>query len=431
MSLAEPVSPDELVMPPHGRPSSAAPADPQATRWVGPLVAVLAVQAAATFLSRIAPTLAPNLADRLGWRAADVGYLSSLITGGSVVCLLLGLPLLRRCGSVRMLQLGLLLGAFGTLLCALRLPLGPVIGSLLIGFSMGPPSSAGSDVLQRFAPAGHRNLLFSIKQAGVPVGGILAGLTLPLLAESLGVEYAVVLSAGLAILTLLAVQPLRRQVDAGRDRTQRLGWATFISVENVKRPLAMLMALPAMRRLATAGACLSGVQSVWFVFLVTYAVRELHWTLTSAGALFALMQVASMIGRPLLGWISDRFDCGIRVLRAMAIGSAAATMALALTSPSWPGWCISALALLGGATVSGWNGVQIAEVVRHAPREALNDTTAGATLLLLAGFIAGPVIFGLLTALGGFRLAFGVTGLAGLAALWPLARAEERGTRRA
>lgn len=415
-------------MPPHGRSPLTTPVDPQANRWLGPLVAVLAAQAAATFLSRIAPTLAPNLADRLGWRAADVGYLSSLITAGTVVCLLLGLPLLRRFGSVRTLQLGLLVGAFGALLCALRLPLGPVLGSVLIGFSMWPPSTAGSDVLQRFAPARHRNLLFSVKQAGVPVGGILAGLTLPLMAESLGVEHAAVLSAGLAILTLLAVQPLRRRVDSGRDTNQRLGWATFVSRDNLKRPLAMLMVLPALRRLAVAGACLGGAQSVWFVFLVTYAVRELHWTLTGAGALFALMQVASVLGRPLLGWISDRFDCGIRVLRGAAFTSGLTSMALAFTSPSWPTWGISALALLGGATVSSWNGVQIAEVVRHAPRAALNDATAGASLLLLAAFIAGPVVFGLLVALGGFRLAFGITALVGLAALWPLSRAEERGT---
>jgi nitrate/nitrite transporter NarK len=39
-------------------------------------------------------------------------------------------------------------------------------------------------------------------------------------------------------------------------------------------------------------------------------VVELHWTLTAAGALFALMQLVSALGRPLAGFISDRLGTG-------------------------------------------------------------------------------------------------------------------------
>ena len=36
-------------------------------------------------------------------------------------------------------------------------------------------SPAGSEILQRFSPPPIRNLVFSIKQTGVPLGGVLAG----------------------------------------------------------------------------------------------------------------------------------------------------------------------------------------------------------------------------------------------------------------
>ena len=64
------------------RPTALPDAEPA---WVAPLVAMLAVQTTVSLLSRIAPTLAPALAPRVGWPAESVGYLSSLITGGSIL----------------------------------------------------------------------------------------------------------------------------------------------------------------------------------------------------------------------------------------------------------------------------------------------------------------------------------------------------------
>lgn len=125
---------------------------PDAGAWVGPLFAVLAVQIAASFLSRIAPTLAPKLAMRVGWPVESVGYMAALIT-------------------------------------------------------------AGSAVLQRFAPNGHRNLLFSIKQSGVPLGGVLvsfiAGPALSGLIVPAGGGFGMAFGAT-ALVTLAALIPLSR-----------------------------------------------------------------------------------------------------------------------------------------------------------------------------------------------------------------------------
>ncbi len=396
---------------------------PDVDAWVGPLFAVLAVQIAASFLSRIAPTLAPKLALRVGWPVESVGYMAALITAGSAVFLLLGMPLLRRFGSVRCLQFGLAVGVFGALLSALPQPTALLVGSLLIGVSIGPPSSAGIDVLQRFAPIGHRNLLFSIKQSGVPLGGVLAGLLLPWLAQTLGVGQAIALSTAVAVLTLVAVQPLRRRVDTQRDNSQSLAWRVILGLDNIRKPLAVLVAVPALRRLGAGGACLGAGQASWYAFLVTFLVAELHWSLTAAGALFALMQITSALGRPVLGFLSDRAGGGIVVLKWSTVASALTTLALAFTTPAWPLWSIVTLAVIGGCTVASWNGVQFAEVARMAPRELLNETMTGATLLLLVSFVAGPALFGLIIAAGGgFGMAFGATALVTLAALIPLSR---------
>jgi len=391
--------------------------------WVAPLVAMLAVQTTVSLLSRMAPTLAPALAPRLGWPAESVGYLSALITGGSILVLLLTGPLQRRVGSMRMLQLGLGLGIVGTLLSALPSAAALLLGSLLIGISIGPPSSAGTDVLQRWSPPRRRNLLFSVKQAGVPLGGALAGFAMPWAAQTLGIGAAFGLAAALGVATLLATQPLRAQVDAGRDRSLRLRWSHFASVATLMRPLASMSAMPAMRRMGLAGACLAVGQSAWFAFLVTFLVAELAWSLTAAGALFALMQVLSVVGRPLAGFLSDALGDTVRVLRWLAAASAATTLAFAFCTPQWPAAAVVALAVVAGLTVASWNGIQFAEVARLAPPGSLNAAMAGATLLLLGAYVAWPAVFALVLSSGGsFRLGFVLTAIGSAAALWPLRR---------
>lgn len=391
--------------------------------WVAPLVAMLAVQTTVSLLSRIAPTLAPALAPRVGWPAESVGYLSSLITGGSMLVLLSTGPLQRRVGSMRMLQIGLGLGIAGTLLSALPSAAALLLGSLLIGVSIGPPSSAGTDVLQRWSPRRRRNLLFSVKQAGVPLGGALAGFLMPWAAQALGIGAAFGLAAALGVATLLATQPLRAQVDADRDRSLGLRWSHFASFRTLRRPLASLSAMPAMRRMGLAGACLAVGQSAWFAFLVTYLASELGWSLTAAGALFALMQVLSVVGRPLAGYLSDRLGDGVRVLRWLAASSAATTLAFAFCTPQWPAALVVALAAVAGLTVASWNGIQFAEVARLAPPGSLNEAMAGATLLLLGAYVLWPAVFALvLSSGGGFRLGFVLTAIGSVAALWPLVR---------
>ena len=403
------------------RPPSGLTPEP-AEAWVGPLVAMLMVQTAVSFLSRIPPTLAPTLAPRVGWPAESVGYLSSMITAGSIFVLLLASPLQRRVGSMRMLQIGVALGVAGTLLSALPSALALAAGSLLIGLSIGPPSTAGMDVLQRYAPLRHRNLLFSVKQAGVPLGGVAAGLLLPGAVQWLGLEGAFIGAAAFAAVALWLVQPWRQRVDAQRDRSLRLRWRQFGSIDALRRPLAVLVAMPGMRRMGIAGACLAAGQSAWFAFLVTYLVSQLGWSLVAAGALFAMMQALSALGRPLAGFVSDRLGDGVRVLRWMAAGSAATTFSFAFCTPAWPTWTVVGLAVLAGLTVASWNGIQFAEVARLAPRESLGEAMAGATLLLLAAYVIAPVLFGLVLAVGGgYRLAFVMVAALTSAALWPLA----------
>ncbi len=81
-------------------------------------------------------------------------------------------------GPIRSLQLGLFCVAIGLLLLSHSVLMVGLVGALIMGLGLGPNTPAGSQVLMRTAPGAHRSLVFSIKQAGVPLGGALAGLTI-------------------------------------------------------------------------------------------------------------------------------------------------------------------------------------------------------------------------------------------------------------
>lgn len=396
--------------------------------WIAPLAAVLAIQTTATILSRIAATLAPPMLAAHGWGAGMIGWLAALNTAGSVVFLMAGTPLIHRLGSIRSLQAGMAVGVLGALMLVLPMDLAVLSGSFLMGLCYGPSVSGGGDILQRLAPPQHRNLLFSIKQAGVPLGGVLAGLALPLAAAALSWRGAILAVALLPVLTILAVQPMRAALDAGRDRARRLDAASFLSLGNLTRPLAVLGQAKGLVAIGLAGCCMAVGQGAWFAFLVTYAAIELHFSLALAGALFATMQVVSIGGRLLLGWLSDRLVPGLVVLRLCCLASAAATAMLACSGPGWPAWSLFLLAALAGIAVSSWNGVQNAEMARRAPPGLIAETMAGGTILIFTGYIVGPPLFGAVALLaGGMGAGFLVNGAITLLALVPLAWLRGRG----
>ena len=204
--------------------------------WLGALVATLLLQATAAFLTRLVPTIAPVMLPGLGWSDTAIGYLAAATTAGSIAFLLTGIPLIRRVGPIRALQIGMLVGAFGVAVLAFPLFIASLVASFLLGVGYGPSTPAGSEVLERYAPARHRNLIFSIKQAGVPVGGVFAGLTLPPIVEAGGWRATLVLSFGLAIVTAAAVQPLR----AARCRPEQAPPSYLLSVfgaQNLSGPI--------------------------------------------------------------------------------------------------------------------------------------------------------------------------------------------------
>ena len=369
--------------------------------WLRPLIATMLVQVTSAFLSRLVPTIAPVLHEERGISEALIGYLAAFATVGSIAFLLAGGPMMRRYGPIRSLQLGMIASGLGIILIAAPTTAVLFVGMILVGLGYGPSAPAGTEVLQRYAPARHRNLIFSVKQAGVPIGGVLAGLILPAIVGALDWRFTLVFAALIVAASVAAVQPMREAIDQERDKDQIVALSAFLSWSNIMAPLRTVFATPDVARIGLTGATLAITQGAWFAFLVTLLVADVGLSLAEAGFLFAVMQATGIPGRIGLGYIADRAGSGRMTLIIVGVLSGLTSLGFALVGPGAPFALLVVFFAIAGVTVSSWNGVQLAEIARLAPRDALRDTSSGGTVLIFLGYVIGPAGFALLQQLTG------------------------------
>jgi MFS family permease len=119
--------------------------------------------------------IAPALGNLLQVDPALIGFQVSFVYGGAMFAVIYGGRLVQRFGACRTQQICVGMSAIGALLAMVpNLWLLPV-ASILMGVGTGPATPAASHLLNRFTDPANRNLIFSLKQTGVPLGGMLAG----------------------------------------------------------------------------------------------------------------------------------------------------------------------------------------------------------------------------------------------------------------
>lgn len=354
---------------------------------------MMLVQAMTTMGVVTVPVLAPAITAALELGSSSVGPYQSIAYAGAAVLTLMSGSLVHRYGGVRINQVSVLLAA-----CALALTVtGNVmlvaVGAVVVGMAYGLATPGASHVLARVAPARHRGLVFSVKQSAVPMGGLLAGLLLPPVAEHHGWAAAVILASILVASAALIIQPLRARMDDDRDPEHR------VSLGAPGQAVALVLATPALRAVALAAFSFAAMQLCLFAFMVTYLVDRAGLDLVRAGLVFSVMQGAGIIARVAWGWVSDRLMPARPLLALLGIGMVISTLVATRFSPDWglPGLMAVAAAL--GLTAVGWNGVYLAEVARVVPLRQVGPATGGTLMFTFMGVALGPSSFGAILAL--------------------------------
>lgn len=394
--------PTDQTAPPAVSAPAAAPSGPEAppVPFALLLAEVTGVQAIATLAVLTMATVAPLAAVSLGVGAEAVGYQISIIYGAAALTSAVAGLLVRRWGAGTVGVLALVLGLLGCLGLVTGLLWVAALASVLIGVGYGLVNPSSSHLLNRFTPPVRRNLVFSLKQTGVPLAGVLAGLTLPAIGEFAGWHGAALAVAALFAVLLALVAPGRRVWDD--DRTPGL-----ILRGNLTAGPRLVWREPALRGFALMGFCFSAVQLSLMAFTVTMLVHDLGWPIVTAGFAVSVMQASGAAARIGWGLLADRLRSGTAVLAGIGVLSMAAALATAALAPAWPAWAVVAVLAVFGAGAIGWNGVFLAEVARVAPPGAASTATGGAMMLTFAGVVVGPALFATAyNAVGSYGLTF-------------------------
>ncbi len=353
--------------------------------WVVVAVATLA-QMIVAMSNILLPTIAPKLAESLGVSPILIGYQVSLTFGAATLATMFGGNAVLSFGAARTTQLSILCCGAGLLLFALPYITAIALGSVFIGMGMGMINSAAAHMLVTYTPPQRRNIMFSIKQTGVPVGGVITSLTAPAIAVHYGFHWSLVMIVALIAGLLIFIQSHRARWDSDRGGTGHGDRAAFGGV-----PLVWHQA--GLRWISLVAMIFSGIQRCVLSFTVVYLVAEGSMGLVEAGVMLSVVQIGGSVARICWGWLADRLGSSLTVLMIICVITIASTLALVFFDPAWNKLLIYLLFFVIGVTAVGWNGVFHAEAARLSPPGMASVVAAGTTFFVFAGVLIGPAAF--------------------------------------
>ncbi len=277
-----------------------------------PLIATLAAQTLATMALFSLPAIAPAVAAALHVPGELVGVFVSVAYGTGIISALLSPNFIHRYGGVRAMQTVLVTAGAMLVIAAGGSIALLAIAAIVLGLGYGAAAPASTHLLVPHTPPRIFNMVMSLRQIGVPLGGVLGSLLLPPLVLHIGWREALLSELPPIIILTTLLQIPRKRWDAEVHPGRRLFGRTLL------QPFALLRDAP-MRRLSIASFIYSGMQLSFIAFMTVQLTAVAGFDLIHAGRALATYQVAGAITRPIWGWIADRFitpvpdPCGARL----------------------------------------------------------------------------------------------------------------------
>jgi len=365
------------------------------------IVVMLIQQALAYMATVVLPNMAPLVARAINADPNLVGYHTGICSFVALIWQLSSGGFIIRYGPIRMSQfslviigIGLTVGIAGNLWVF-------AAAAVLIGTGAAFSTPSSSHLLARYSPPRYAPLIFSIKQTGVPVGGLLAGTMVPILLLVVGWQGAFMVTGAFCIVFAVMLQPMRDRFDVDRKPDHHLK-----SVE-IWNNLRQVWRLPELRDLALAAFCFVGLQGLFGSYFVTIVSQQLGKPLSTASHVFSLAMSSAIFARILWGWIGSRLIPARILLGILALAMVIASVGTGFYGSSWSILMIAAVAVLYCISAIGWHGLLLSEIARLAPKGNVGGTTGAVLAFGASGMMSYPVIYALIVkAIGNHSLGF-------------------------
>jgi len=345
--------------------------------------------------------LAPVLREELDLSLREIGILLSAAWVGALATLLPWGIAADRYGE----RVALALGLMGSAACLVGAAYAQSFFSLyvllvLAGAAGVSVNSASGRAVMHWFGANERGLALGVRQAAVPLGGLVAALVVPRLADAGGSEAAFLFLAGLCAAGAVAGGIVIR----GRDGSDSVDSET----------LGRTLRDGRLWRLCFGSSIYVYAQVAVIGFGVLFLHDEHGLSEQSAALVLAATQVLAIVFRIGAGRWSDLVGSRIGPLRRVGL-TVAASLVLTATLAGGPLWLLVPVLALAGGLSMAWNGLAFAAAAELAgPRRS--GAAIGFQQTILSGIgVGAPVLFAVSVSAGSWAAAFV------LAALFPLA----------
>ena len=366
-----------------------------------PLIGALGLVAVAALPIFLTGSLAPELRRDFPLSNAVLGVAVGVFFAASALASAPAGRLVARIGTPKAVRLTATLAIACSLGVALLVSSAAALIAILVvgGLGNAVSSPAASAVLTRDLDLARHGIGYGALTAGAPIGSLLAGLALPLVARPLDWRVAFLVGAALALVVAL-LAGVRRDGTVGEAPQAARAAAA------IPGPSAVTHSHPdgrwdPVRRLAVAAALGSAASTGLITLLVVFSVDS-GMSSSGAGALLAVTGLAAAVSRIGLGMVADRSpQRAATYLLVLLLGSSGGF--LLLLTGTLP--LIAVGALVAGGLGWGWAGLMNLIAVRegrYVPAEAVGIVMSG----LFAGALTGPIVIGLVAEHVGCDLAW-------------------------
>lgn len=346
----------------------------------------------------------------------QTGFISTMTNLGPLCSMMIFGHLIDRYGEKYVIGISaLLLG-----ITAALLPFASSYATLLlllfiVGLFYGSAQTGGSTVITKWFPKEHRGLAMGIRQTGLPIGGAIAALLLPVMyfhysiAAAHYTQATIAISGALLFLTLYKDPP-----DTTTNSTETITFRAKIRAIKHNRSLYSLYAI---------GGVMVAFQMVIPAHYVSFLYGTLHLSLQQAGFVLSLAMIGGVIGRIILAAISDRFfatRCLFFLVIILTItGCFIVLFPLIIDRPLW---FFSSYSFVLGLFAFGWYSLYIVSISEQADERMMGLTISTALTINQFFIITAPALFGLFVDWSGHFIAcFSALGIVILLlALWQL-----------
>ncbi|MHC2831737.1 MFS family permease [Bacillus sp. F9_6S_D1_P_5] len=359
-------------------------------KWVMLMFATIA-QTTATLITYGVGAFSLFWKEEYGLTNMESGLLVSVVNVGPLFCMLFVGRLLDQYNEKLLISISsFLLGGSFLLTNIVNGFNGLLFVLLLVGMFYSVSQPGGSKVILKWFPKENRGLAMGIRQAGIPIGGALAGVLIPFFTIQYNVTYAINSMAYICIIGGLLFFMFYKepyvQEDARKEHIKISFW-TQLKVVIRKKELYPIY---------ITGICMISLQMVLVGHFMKFLVKEQSITSIVAGTVFSVMFFSGMIGRVVLAASSDLFYKGNRRTPLFIAVCASIGLILLLVigiHTITSGVLYGVSALLGFFSI-GWFSLFIAEVAELASEDSVGITVSLALTFNQIAIIVAPILFG-------------------------------------